>query len=91
MSQIRRSRQFDGRPLTPKAQIDRQAWAAVAFVAVGLALVFAAFVLMRSQRIRSALQVSRRERTQFSRLNVALNREIEERRAVEAVRPKAGE
>jgi len=70
--------------LTPKADIDRRAWSAVAFAAVALALIFATLVVMRSQRIRSALQASQRARSDLTQLNEALNREIEERRAAEA-------
>ncbi len=66
------------------ALYQRDAVAAVAIASVGILLVFAAFMFMRSERIRSALLVSQRERSELSGLNRALNREIEERRAAEA-------
>jgi two-component system C4-dicarboxylate transport sensor histidine kinase DctB len=70
--------------MTPRASIDRQAWSMVAYAAVGLLGLLAILLLMRSARIRSALQVSQRERVELGLLNSALNREIEERRAAEA-------
>jgi len=70
--------------MTPRATIDRQAWSMVAYAAVGMLGVLAILLFMRSARIRSALQISQRERIELGLLNSALNREIDERRAAEA-------
>ena len=69
--------------LTPFDRINGQAWQAVLLTAAVLLLASVAFLLVRTQRIRTALFASQQQRRGLQQLNRRLEAEIDERRAAE--------
>lgn len=69
--------------LTPFSQVVQQAWQAVLLAAATLLLASVAFLLVRTQRIRTALFVSQEDRRGLQALNRKLADEIEERKTAE--------
>ncbi len=69
--------------LTPFDRINGQAWQAVLLTAAVLLLASVAFLLVRTQRIRTALFASQQQRRGLQQLNRRLEAEIDERKAAE--------
>lgn len=69
--------------LTPYNRINQQAWQAVLVAAAALLLASVAVLLVRTQRIRSALFASQEDRRGLQVLNRNLADEIEERKTAE--------
>lgn len=69
--------------LTPYSRITQQAWQAVLLAAAALLLASVAILLVRTQRIRTALFVSQEDRRGLQVLNKKLADEIEERKSAE--------
>ena len=69
--------------LTPFDRINGQAWQAVLLTAAVLLLASVAFLLVRTQRIRTALFASQQRRRGLQQLNRRLEAEIDERKAAE--------
>lgn len=69
--------------LTPFSLITQQAWQAVLLAAATLLLASVAFLLVRTQRIRTALFASQEDRRGLQVLNNKLAEEIDERKSAE--------